>query len=126
MSASPDEISERLARLEEHRATGMVQLGIVTEQLHAVNVRLDTIERTMLEVRDRVLTWRDCPEPGLCVTLRNRIEEHADDLTKLKTDRAVVVEGWKLVGIVASVVIAVGTAAFAIWKFVEMLVHRKP
>jgi hypothetical protein len=119
-----EKLEHRVGALERYHAEKLAALGRFDERDKAQAEQLRKVEEVLMELRDRVMSIRICPAPGTCVTLEHQLVDIRKAVNELKTDRAVVVEGWKLVGIVAGGIIAVGTAAYAVWRFIESIIHR--
>ena len=124
MAYHADELENRVKVLEGHHAEKMTALALLNERHDKLAEHLDKLEEVLTEVRDRVMSWRDCPNPGMCVDIDREMKALKEDVSTIKTDRAVVVKGWQLIGIVGGGVMAAGTAAYGLWLFVEKLVHR--
>ena len=121
-----DEISHRIERLEDRDRVNSVLVGTLGTEIQSMGTRLLKMEKVLEQVRDRVLSMEGCPAPGLCFQLQSRLGAVETQLATFKEDRAVLVKGWKAVGIVCAVATAVVTAVYGLWNFIEHVVHRKP
>jgi hypothetical protein len=122
---TPHEALEaRVTRLEEHHAEKMVQLGVIHERQAELAKKLGTMCEMMESVRDRVMLWRDCPEPGLCVHLRDDIRDLNNKVGGLVLDRDAIVKSWKGIGLVAGAAITILTIGYSIWIWLEKIVHQ--
>lgn len=121
-----DEISHRIERLEDRDRVNSVLVGTLGTEIQSMGTRLLKMENVLEQVRDRILAMEGCPDPGLCFQLRARLSAVETQLAVLKEDRAVLVKGWKAVGIVCAVATAVATALYGLWNFFEHVIHRKP
>ena len=124
MAYHADELEARVKSLEQYHAEKMTALALLNERHDATSLHLAKLETMLMQVRDRVMSWRDCPNPGACVEIGNRVDTLKSEVESIKTDRAIVVGGWRLIGIIGAGVMAVGAAAYSAWLFVEKLVHK--
>lgn len=46
------------------------------QRLASIERRLERVESTLQEVRDKVLSFRMCPQPGLCLDINHRVDDH--------------------------------------------------
>jgi hypothetical protein len=127
MANHSDELEQRVKTLEDHHAQKMTALALLSERHDRTAEHLDKMEAVLMQVRDRVMSWRDCPSPGACVDLSEKVEKMKVDMEGFRTDRAVVVNGWKLIGVIGGGIMALGAGAYSLWLFLEKLVHgHKP
>jgi hypothetical protein len=52
------------------------QIGQLKIELDYVKRKLDQVDRTLTEVRDRVWTTHLCPKPGACIELEAWVKNH--------------------------------------------------
>jgi acetyl-CoA acetyltransferase len=127
MANHSDELEQRVMKLEQFHAEKMTALALLSERHDRTAEHLDKMESVLMQVRDRVMSWRDCPSPGMCVDLDKTVQGIKDEVSSIKTDRAIVVGGWKLIGIIGAGVMAVGAGAYSVWLFLEKVIHgHKP
>ncbi len=127
MANHVDELENRIMKLEQFHSEKMTALALLNERHDATSIHLAKLETMLLQVRDRVMSWRDCPSPGMCMDLDKTVQGIKDEVASIKTDRAIVVGGWKLIGIIGAGIMAVGAGAYSVWLFIEKLVHsHKP
>ena len=120
-----NDLDKRVMQLEQFHAEQMTAIGVLTERYNGMNDQLEKVAEILVDVRDKVMTWRECPAPGMCMGLNEQIKAINDDVASLKANRAMVVNGWKALGVIAGTATAISGAMYGLWKAVEYLVHGR-
>ena len=124
-----DVLEARVARLEEINTS----IPLLAQRLDTLSSQVaDLIRQSekrfemLQEVRDKVMaSGPQCPKPGMCLGLETRIIACEDLLKTIKTESEVTSKGWRSAGIIVGVLMGLSGLLVAIWKMVELIVHRK-
>jgi hypothetical protein len=114
-----DDIEHRLRLVE----TNLIELNLKVSfaQLH-----LTSQEAKINEIHDKVLSWKQCGAPNLCLELREDIGKVNSMVEELKTDKLATSRGWSSIRFIAATTSAILAAGYALWRGIEYFVHRKP
>jgi hypothetical protein len=114
-----DDIEHRLRLVE----SSVVELNLKMNfsQLHRTS-----LETKINEIHDKVLSWKQCGAPNLCLELREEIGKVNLMVEELRTDKLATSRGWSSIRFIAATTSAILAGAYAIWRGIEYIVHRKP
>ena len=60
---------------------------------------ISKMDKTLMEVRDKVIVRKDCPDPGACIALAARVDANATRILALEKSQS------KFLGVVAALII---------------------